>query len=247
MTSESRKRSKLSLSPVHNKSITFKESTVSDDGKKVSGYLSTFGVKDSDGDIIIKGAYAKSLNERGPNSTANGKIAFLWQHDMTDPIGRFTALQEDNQGLYFEAELDEGIPSADRALKQLQSGTLNQFSIGFQYVWDKMEYVEDLDAFVIKEVNLFEGSVVTLGANGYTYFDGMKSDLLESETEKTIKETEAFIKSLPKEFQYKARTVISKNIALSVSQPGKPLIKSKEPREPELDLSQVNFFQNIQI
>lgn len=247
METQTRPKVKVNLNPVQNKTLTFKDSQISDDGKKVSGYLSVFGVKDSDSDIIIKGAYAKSIRERGPSSSANGKIAFLWQHDMKDPIGQFTVLQEDNIGLYFEASMDDGVPNADRAIKQLRSGTLNQFSIGFQYIWDKLEYDESLDAFIVKEVNLFEGSVVTLGACDSTFFAGMKSELLEDERQKTIRETEAFIKSLPREFQYETRQLISKNIALATSQPGKPLKEGIEP--PAFDLMEAiqktNFFNSL--
>ena len=33
--------------------------------RTVSGYLASFGNKDSDSDIILKGAFSKSLNDRG--------------------------------------------------------------------------------------------------------------------------------------------------------------------------------------
>ena len=56
------------------------------DSRKVSGYLASLGNKDSDGDVIVKGAFSKSLNERGVSSTTARKIAFLYQHDMTKPI-----------------------------------------------------------------------------------------------------------------------------------------------------------------
>ena len=134
--------------PVNFKSIDQKYNIV-EGSRTVSGYLSIFNVVDSDSDMIVKGAFAKSITERGPESATNRKIAFLWQHDMKQPLGRMTVLKEDNTGLYFEAKLDD-IPEADRALTQLLSGSLNQFSIGFSYVWDKMEYDEALDAFRLR-------------------------------------------------------------------------------------------------
>jgi uncharacterized protein len=201
--------------PVNYKALPEQKYSVLEDSRTVSGYLSIFNVVDSDGDLIVKGAFAKSISERGPDSSTNRKIAFLWQHDMTQPLGKMTVLKEDNTGLYFEAKLDD-IPEADRALKQLLSGTINQFSIGYSYVWDKMEYDEALDAFVCKEINLFEGSVVTLGANEYTFFDGMKSNQMKDAKTKLLRETETFIKGLPAEQQYACRQLIMKNVQMAL-------------------------------
>jgi hypothetical protein len=222
--------------PVH-----FKALAVDSDGlltsvetRTISGYGAVFNNKDSYGDILIKGCFAKSISERGPESSTNRKVAFLWMHDMDEPLGRITKLIEDDKGLYFEAELDK-IPEADRALEQLNSGTLNQFSIGFMYVWDKMEYDEAQDAFIIKEVNLFEVSVVTIGANELTCFEGMKSEALESERNKLMRDTERILKSMPNEQQYAVRKLISKHIALCEAKPQKAL-KQEEP--PQFDISE---------
>jgi hypothetical protein len=186
--------------------------------RKVSGYLAHFNSKDSDQDVIIKGAFAKSLTDRGVGSGTNRKIAYLWQHQMKEPIGRFTQLKEDDVGLYFEAEVDD-IPLGDRVLAQYASGTLNQHSIGFKYVWDKTIYDEAQDAFLLKEVNLFEGSVVTMGANENTPFMGMKGFDRILESEILTRDTEKFLKSLPHNLEYEARQLIAKHIALSESEP----------------------------
>ena len=75
--------------------------------------------------------------KEGPQSQANDKIILLWMHDMSEPLGFITELKEDDRGLYFEARIDE-IELGDRAIKQLESGTLNQFSIGYEYVWGEL-------------------------------------------------------------------------------------------------------------
>lgn len=151
--------------------------SVDEDSNKVSGYLAAFNNIDSDRDILIKGAFAKSITERGPGSATARKIAFLYMHDMKIPVGRFTKLEEMELGLYYEGELDL-IPFAQETIKpQLKSGTLNQHSIGYNYIYDKLSYDEAQDAFIVKEVNLFEGSIVTLGANENTPFGGFKNYL----------------------------------------------------------------------
>lgn len=159
--------------------------------RKVSGYFASFDNKDSDNDVIVKGAFSKSIKERGVGSSAPNKIAYLWQHDMHEPIGKLDVLTEDAKGLYFEATLSD-IDLGNRVLTQYKDGTLNQHSIGFRYVKDKLEYSESSDTYFVKEVNLFEGSVVTLGANPATPFMGMK-DMNETEQ---LKEIEEFIKAL---------------------------------------------------
>lgn len=206
---------KASPRPVYYKSFG---SNIEVSNRKVSGYLAHFNSKDSDGDVIIKGAFAKSLTERGVGSSTNRKIAYLWQHNMKEPLGHFTQLKEDDAGLYFEAEIDN-FPLGDRALAQYQSGTLNQHSIGFKYVWDKTVYDEATDAYLLKEINLFEGSVVTMGANENTPFMGMKGFDRTVEMEVLNRETEKFLKSLPQNLEYEARQIIAKHIALSESEP----------------------------
>ena len=112
------------------------------------------------------------------DSATNRKIVFLWQHDMRDPIGKIIKLEEREDGAYATVRLSDfdAVPNARRAYVQLKDGDINQFSFGFSYVWDKMEYDEEQDVFIIKEVKLYEISVVTLGANEMTEYIGEITD-----------------------------------------------------------------------
>ena len=161
--------------------LAFKEFSLHDivfksDSRTISGMAATFGNIDSDRDRLHKGCFAKSIEQRGPDSSAKCKIILLWQHKRDEPIGRITTLKEKTEGLYFEAELDEGVPTADRALKQLESGTINSFSIGFQYDWETMEYNYQDDVFEVFEVKLFEISPVSIPADENTYYMGLKNE-----------------------------------------------------------------------
>lgn len=160
--------------------LTVKEASVVDEDKHVIEVkFASFGNVDSDGDLLVKGCFAKSINDRGPESSTNRKIAFLWQHDMRDPIGKILKIEEREDGAYATVQLSDfdAVPNAKRAYYQLQEGTLNQFSFGFNYIWDKMEYDEEKDAFVIMEVKLYEISVVTMGANEETEYIGEIDDM----------------------------------------------------------------------
>lgn len=165
------------------KEFAVTKADIMDDEKHVIRVkFASFGNKDSAGDILVKGCFAKSINERGPQSDTNRKIAFLWQHDIYDPIGKVLEIEELDDGAYATVQLSnfDAVPNAKRAWYQLNDGDINQFSFGFQYVWDKMEYIEEEDAFLVKEVVLLEISVVTLGCNERTEYMGVVKGLAEA-------------------------------------------------------------------
>ena len=142
--------------------------------RKVALYLSRFDTMDSDNDIIRRGAFTKSIQQRGPMAASNRKIAFLRYHNWEMPIGKFLELAEDEFGLYAVAQLGNSTLGND-ALADYKDGIINEHSIGFKYVKDKIRFVDDatldngLDGYYeITEVNLFEGSAVTFGANENT-------------------------------------------------------------------------------
>lgn len=192
-----------------------------DEGKHVIRVkFASFGNKDSAGDILIRGCFAKSIKDRGPESATNRKIAFLWQHDRTDPIGKVLSIEELEDGAYADVQLSnfDAVPNAKRAWYQLNDGDINQFSFGFQYVWDKMEYDEQMDAYIIKEVVLHEISVVTLGCNEQTEYMGAVKGLAE-----------AIVRATPEE-----RTKIKEQIL--------DMLKEAEPAQP---LTPVSLFGKI--
>ncbi len=133
----------------------------------ITGYLSGFDNKDHDGDIIVKGAFKKSINER------KADIFFLNQHNWSQPHGKFNVLQEDSKGLYFESEPLIDTSYSSDTLKLYEAGIVKEHSIGFQTVLSN--YDTKQSARIIKEVKLYEGSNVTLGANSDTPFTGFKS------------------------------------------------------------------------
>lgn len=181
--SEKIRERQKSVPAVGRKEFNVTKADIMDDEKHVIRVkFASFGDKDSAGDILVKGCFAKSINERGPQSDTNRKIAFLWQHDIYDPIGKVLEIEELDDGAYATVQLSnfDAVPNAKRAWYQLNDGDINQFSFGFQYVWDKMEYIEEEDAYLVKEVVLHEISVVTLGCNERTEYMGAVKGLAEA-------------------------------------------------------------------
>lgn len=175
------------------------------DNRIISGYLFVWGSKNMHGEIMIRGCCAKSIADRGPDSSANYKITFLNQHYQKEPLCVFAELVEDSFGLRFRSKPLDNVPWADHVLTQVRSRTLNQFSGGFDYVWDKMEYDEKQDAIICKEIDLFEGSIVTIGSEVNTMV--IRS---AAEQELFFDELESFIKTLPRKDQYQTRQYFAK-------------------------------------
>lgn len=146
----------------------------------VTGYLSEFGSLDYDKDIIEKGAFTKSIMER------KNDIFFLNQHDWKQPHGKFNVLQEDNKGLYFESMQLPNTTYSNDLIELYSMGIVKEHSIGFSTI--KSDWQKDGITRIIKEVKLYEGSNVTLGANPNTPFTGFKA-----RTEKEINDQVSLI------------------------------------------------------
>ena len=169
--------------------------------RQVAVYLSTFDQIDADNDMIKKGAFAKSLSERGPESTSNRKIAFLRHHDWDWQIGKWLSLEEDDKGLFAVGELGRSTKGND-AFLDYEDGIIREHSIGFQYMADKIRWIDDSSKeeggyWMVSEVKLYEGSAVTFGANEYTnVVDVMKGENRVEVADKIAKEIEGVIKGL---------------------------------------------------
>jgi HK97 family phage prohead protease len=120
----------------------------------IKGYGSYFGNKDSDNDVITKGAYKKTIAENGD------RVKYLYQHDMNQPIGKMTELYEDDKGLVFVAEIAKTQLGND-VVQLMKSGVITENSVGIMPIQknNKGDYRE------ITEVKLYEISAVTLAAN----------------------------------------------------------------------------------
>jgi HK97 family phage prohead protease len=152
--------------------IDFKVKSIDESGE-FSGYASVFGVKDSYSDIVMPGAFSKSLAKW----SEKGQLpALLWQHKTDEPIGIFTSMKEDDHGLYVEGRLlkdDDDL--AKRAYAHLKAGSIQAMSIG--YSLNDYEYDKDKGAFQLKEIELWEVSLVTFPANEEARIDTVKASL----------------------------------------------------------------------
>lgn len=109
-------------------------------------------------EFVRRGAFAKTLND-------GADVRLLIDHEGV-PLARTKsgtlALEEDERGLRVEAELDPANPDAMRVLSAMRRGDLNQMSFAFRTVKDS--YSEDRSVRELKEVQLFDVSIVTFPA-----------------------------------------------------------------------------------
>jgi len=140
--------------------------------RKVKVVLNTMNFLDSDRDVIRNGAFVKSISERGAKTSSPDKIQFLRHHDWQQQIGKYTEMYEKGDELIGVGILSKST-QGNNALEDYDLGVINQHSIGFQYLKDKISFVKDSQLhkeghYEVKEVKLFEGSAVAFGANKLT-------------------------------------------------------------------------------
>lgn len=144
------------------KAVNFKSEDV--EGRIFRGYAATWS-PDSVGDVIIKGAFAKTLSERAD------RVKILWQH--ADPIGRPVKMVEDDNGLYVEGMISK-TRLGDEALELMRDGVVDQMSIGYSVPEGKSD-VDAQGIRNIRELKLFEFSPVTFPANENAFILSVKN------------------------------------------------------------------------
>lgn len=128
------------------------------------GLLSPYGNVDDGGDIVDPGAYSKNIKEQGI------RRPMLWQHDVKTPIGDLI-LEDRPDGLWCKGQLLMALPSAQQAYLLIKAGIVKGLSIGYRVVKDSAEGAIRR----LKEIELFEGSVVTFPMNSLATITAIKA------------------------------------------------------------------------
>lgn len=120
---------------------------------RFAGYASLFGRLDSGGDIVVSGAFSKSLAKR------RGRIRLLFQHDPKEPVGIWETIAEDSHGLYVAGRLVPGVPRAEALRRLIENRALDGLSIGFRTV--RASRQAGTGHRMLHEIDLYEISIVT--------------------------------------------------------------------------------------
>jgi hypothetical protein len=170
--------------------------------RTVTGIYNAYYFVDSVQDVLIPGAAAKSISDRGPKGNSVEKIKHALFHDLTKLPGKIITLVEQEVefagrkifGQYFETLMSQSTDGTDTLIKY-QEKIYDNHSIGFRYnnliyldqeskewnMWLNLlinpeEALKCGYMFIIKEITLWEGSTVGFGANKLTPYMGVKSN-----------------------------------------------------------------------
>lgn len=133
--------------------IRFAIKGISEQGS-FEGMLSPYGNIDGGNDIVEPGAFTKTLQEKG------NKVPMLWQHRPDVPIGELI-LEDRADGLWAKGQLLMESTIAKEAYLFIKAGIVRGLSIGYDAI--KAPVVKGVRH--LKEIKLYEGSVVTFPMN----------------------------------------------------------------------------------
>jgi len=131
-----------------------------DEKGKVSFYFSKFDVKDSDGDIVIKGAFKRT-------SQNLKRIKMFYNHNLYQVPGTIKEINEDNTGGWAVADLALKTQLGKDVYEQYKAGIITEHSYGFDVIDGYPD--KEKEAQILKEIKLHELSPLTAwGANEFT-------------------------------------------------------------------------------
>lgn len=158
----------------------------------VEAYVSVFGIKDQDNppDIIQLGAFAKTIQERGPAGAR--KIRVLHHHNRWSVIGIPLTIVEHSRellppelldqypeatgGLFARTQFVMDVQQGRETYALYKAGAMDEWSIGFDILQFEFVTRDDENARLLKELKLWEYSPVTWGMNQATITTAVKND-----------------------------------------------------------------------
>lgn len=144
---------------------------------EVVGYGSKWGLKDSYGEIVIKGAFTDSLKEY---KDAGDVIPMLWQHNSAMPIGVWTDFKEDDTGLALKGKVNKETARGRDALSDMKMRAVKGLSIGYyELVTDSWGQAEKQGFRNLYKLDLREVSPVTFPALREAQIEGVKTPIAE--------------------------------------------------------------------
>lgn len=142
-----------------------------------------FGSLDFDGDIIQKGAYAKTVKENGPKG--KDKIFHYKNHNHNMPVGKPMEIFEEGNYMVMVSKLSKNTYGRD-ALIEYEEGIIKEHSQGFYIVKDNKEERKSGEPRIIREVSMIEASSLsTWAANENTPVFELKT--FKSELDKRLR------------------------------------------------------------
>lgn len=140
-----------------------------------TGYASVFGNVDSTGDVVVKGAFATTLEQW---KTSGKPIPLLWGHDMADPFSNIGSVQavEDDRGLLVTGTFDLENAKAVQTYRLVKGRRVDSMSFAYEVISEQPAEVAGEKVNELLEVKLFEASIVPVGANSEAEITAVKAN-----------------------------------------------------------------------
>lgn len=163
------------------KSFKFELKELNEDGT-FEGYASTFNKVDHGGDTVEPGAFAKTLKE-------NDQFPVHWYHNYYEPVGGIHG-EEDEKGLFVKGYLILEVQRAKELYALMRKKVVNMLSIGY----DVIKQTWDEEVRILKEIKLWEVSIVTWGMDQEAFITDVKMEgkPLANEHSARIKDPDLF-------------------------------------------------------
>lgn len=174
--------------PLETKLFDMQEMSVGETGT-FTGYASVFGIRDLQGDIVERGAFAETIRE------TDGRVPILDGHDPRVEIGMTSAMVEDARGLRFAGQLyidsddpRNDVPDARRAYVRMKRRAEMGKPLGVSIGYRPRAQVPDRQGRRLTAIDLKEISLVTFPANPAAMVLGVK----EADAEPTWTDAEVW-------------------------------------------------------
>ena len=151
--------------------------------------VSVFGNVDHGGDVVLPGAFSRSLSEW---KAAGDPIPVIWSHQIGDPdshIGVVLDAEEllagderlpeklrGNGGLWVRGQLDLDEPRAAKVHRLLKGRRVKQFSFSYDVRDGALGERDGEKVYELRDLDVFEVGPTLLGMNAATDLVGAKSD-----------------------------------------------------------------------
>ena len=167
------------------RSVASSFETRSDDtGMYIEGYFSVFN-----SNYEIYPGCTESVAPGAFSNTLGGDIKALCDHDTRLVLGRNKAgtleLREDSHGLWGRITINPNDSDAVNLYERVKRGDVDQCSFGFDIREEEADFRDDGSVhFTIRDVELYEVSVVTFPAYSETSVSARKQDVAEIQKRK---------------------------------------------------------------
>ena len=138
--------------------------------REFEGHGSIFGNEDLGGDVVLPGAFKRSLAK---HRKADSWPQMFWMHDPSRVPGKWLSMKEDDDGLKVKGTLAE-TPLGDEIHTLLTMDAVRGLSIGYRTI--DSDFDED-GRRLLKEIELWEVSIVSLPMNPLAQVAHAKSQL----------------------------------------------------------------------